>query len=58
MYNAPKIHFSATLGEGPEIELACVTPECWNAVSRSSGISDRSPRTIPRTTAASRGLSP
>jgi site-specific DNA recombinase len=35
-----------------------VTPLRWKAVSRSSGISDRSPRTIPRTTAASRGLRP
>jgi hypothetical protein len=36
----------------------CVTPPRWNAVSRSSGMRDRSPRTIPRTTAASRGLRP
>jgi hypothetical protein len=39
-------------------EEACVMPLRWNAVLRSSGMSERSPRTIPRTTAASRGLRP
>jgi site-specific DNA recombinase len=45
--------FSVENGPG-----TCVTPLRWNAVSRSSGIRDLSPRTIPRTTAASRGLRP
>src|ERR687889_2162267 len=35
-----------------------VIPDRWNDFSRSSGMSDRSPSTIPRTTAASRGLRP
>ena len=35
-----------------------VTPLLWKANSRSSGMRDRSTRTIPRTTAASWGLSP
>jgi len=35
-----------------------VMPLRWNASSNSSGMSERSPRTIPRTTAASCGCSP
>jgi hypothetical protein len=35
-----------------------VTPLLWKASSRSSGIRERSPSTIPRTTAASWGLRP
>ena len=35
-----------------------VTPLLWKASSRSSGMRERSPRTIPRTTAASWGLRP
>jgi len=35
-----------------------VTPERWNDFSNCSGMSERSPSTIPRTTADSRGLRP
>src|SRR5215208_7363940 len=35
-----------------------VIPDRWNDFSSSSGMSERSPSTIPRTTAASRGLRP
>jgi hypothetical protein len=37
---------------------ACVTPLRWKAASNSSDIRERSPRTMPRTTAASVGLRP
>ena len=33
-------------------------PDRWNDFSNSSGMSERSPSTMPRTTAASRGLRP
>jgi site-specific DNA recombinase len=41
-----------------EESMTCVMPLRWNASSNSSGMSERSPRTIPRTTAASCGCSP
>jgi site-specific DNA recombinase len=41
-----------------EENSTCVTPLRWKAASNSSGMRERSPRTMPRTTAASVGLRP
>jgi protein gp37 len=46
------------VSSGESETITWVIPLLWKASSSSRGISERSPRTIPRTTAASWGLRP